>query len=111
MKRAWKNFQKLNPSDALTDFIVEKVQHQKRTIWGGVEVRFIPGLARYLEEERWTDDVSEVAPYGADELAKARNVIARRYLGRCPHNPTCEDNDTCLKAIAQRQRDEHRRSA
>lgn len=111
LKRAFKLFQKLNPTETLTDFIIADIERKKRSVWGGVEPRFIPGLHRYLEDERWTDDVSDIAPYSNAELAAARKVMGRRYLGRCPHTPACESIDDCLKTIAGKLRGEHRRSA
>lgn len=110
-KRCWKLFQKLNPSDGIVDVIVADIERKKRTVWGGVKPRYIPNLDKYLEDERWADEVSEIAPYSAEELAQARSVMTRRYLGRCPHQPACDSIDACLKNIAARSRREHRRSA
>lgn len=110
-KRAWKIFQALNPTDALTEFILADIEKKKRTVWGGVAPQYITSLVNYLLEERWTDDVSEIAPYSGAELARARQILGSRFLGRCPHGGACESLDACLKTIADRERQHNRRPA
>ena len=112
--RTWRAFQKLNPTEAITEHLLADIERKKRTVWGGVEPKFIPSLINYIVEERWTDDVTDVAPYSAVELAEARRISSRRFMGRCPHNPACASFDDCLKTIARREREQRqprRRSA
>lgn len=103
-KRCWRLFFRLQPSEAVVESMLAMVEHQKRTVWGGLKPRYIPGLLTYLTDEQWTDEVSDVAPYSAEELAEARRLMGSLYLGRCPHGPPCASSDACLKAIAERQR-------
>lgn len=108
-KRAWTMFQKLNPSDSLIEVILADIEKKKRTMWGAVEPRYITSLVNYLIDERWTDDVSDVAPYSAVELKQARRTLSARFLGRCPHGPACGSVDDCLKAIAACERERRSR--
>ena len=98
--RAWRVFLSLKPTDAQVDQMVAAVEHQKRTVWGGCEPRFIPHLWRWLKDRRWTDATDDVAPVSQTELKEAGRYRRRVYVGRCPHGPACSTTDECLKQIA-----------
>lgn len=107
---AWKEFIRLNPADALVAEMLDAIEWQKRHIWGGVEPVRIPHLRTWLHQERWTDARDDVAPVSAAELARARQILSSKFLGRCPHPTPCPTLDDCTKAVALRER-QHRRAS
>lgn len=57
---AYKSWQKLKPSKALTDKIVASVvEHSKTKQWQKENGQFIPNPATFLNQRRWEDEINE----------------------------------------------------
>ena len=100
-ERAWRT---LDPSDELTAEIVADVEYRKQQFqWTKEGGRFVPYLARYLEEARWRDGKrmpkrpksaeTERIDRGKEELRRFREEHRERERGAIEAAFTAPDDD------------------
>ncbi|MCH8272468.1 MAG: DUF4373 domain-containing protein [Candidatus Marinimicrobia bacterium] len=62
-KKALQVWEILKPTEELTERIIKDLNQRKKTWdWKEYEGKFIPNPAKYLEEERWTDEMGGINP-------------------------------------------------
>ena len=58
---ALKAFKKLNPDERLVVTIMEDIIDRCRFVWDLSDKKFIPYLATYINQERWSDEIEKPA--------------------------------------------------
>jgi hypothetical protein len=59
-KKAQEVWKKINPDNGLFEKIMAALDNQKRSKWQGVEKKYIPLPATWLNGRRWEDEIPEV---------------------------------------------------
>jgi hypothetical protein len=88
---AFKAWQKLRPTDALTDIIIAAIEQQKTwQTWRKDSGQFVPHPASWLNKGAWEDE-----PYAETMVAYENRPPQRHSL--CPHTPQCERQTECTR--------------
>ena len=74
-KVAAQRWEKIKPDDALFDQIMEAIERQKKTTWKDKEVKFIPHPSTWLNQERWTDQVSTSKPQASGKQLRHGDAV------------------------------------
>jgi hypothetical protein len=100
---AWRVWQKRRPSQELTADILAALERQHDWLLRE-EGRFIPNPATWLNQGRWQDEPPAV-PERAITPAELREAKQQRQaIGRCPHDPPCQNFNACVREIVRKWR-------
>lgn len=74
-KTAVQSWRKIKPDDILFEQILNAVEQQKKTIWKDKELQFVPHPSTWLNQERWTDQVTVSKPRTSGKQLRHGDVV------------------------------------
>lgn len=72
-KAAEKAWSKIEPNEEMFAELLKAILIQKRTIWLGKDLQYVPHFATWLNGERWLDEVDYVEPESKNERIAREN--------------------------------------